>query len=363
MMYTLQDLFFSASLAVYVAASMIFAAVRWGHKCEPYARHMDYYYPAWKVLVGCYLANLLMLPAFFLPQDADAVLQLRLLFILASPFFCSILLFSYFGKILGNPRWRQPVFFLAIPFAIMAISATVLALVPGTQLQGTFCRVYFAIGGTLALIFLGSFFFALRMLIRELRRSLEQEYSNPNDFPRRFASGMVWVPLVHLLVSWIAAYIGTQPALSAGLLALSVLSVFLLIGVLSPHRALQVEQLEKELAHRSAPAAKETGVLPEARKDEIECAIRRFVEEGRAYLDQGLTVTRISESVGVNRTYVSIVLSERFGGFFDYIKRCRIAHAARLKNEHPDISESELIDNSGFSRSTYYKIRRQLKEL
>ena len=51
MRFTSQDLLLSTSLAVYMATSLIFAAVRWGHKCEPFARHADYYYPAWKALV------------------------------------------------------------------------------------------------------------------------------------------------------------------------------------------------------------------------------------------------------------------------------------------------------------------------
>ena len=85
--YSLQDLLFSVSLAAYVVTSVIVAAVRWGHKCPAFASHADYYYPAWKVIVGCYFANLLMAPAIFLPHEADAILQLRMLLILASPFF------------------------------------------------------------------------------------------------------------------------------------------------------------------------------------------------------------------------------------------------------------------------------------
>lgn len=54
------------------------------------------------------------------------------------------------------------------------------------------------------------------------------------------------------------------------------------------------------------------------------------------------------------------MLSERLGGFFVYVNRCRLAHAARLQKERPDISVSELIDASGFSRTTYYKVRREL---
>lgn len=104
-------------------------------------------------MVFCYLANLFMLPALFMPTDADALLQLRLLLILASPFFCAVLMFSYFGKVLKITAWRRPVYILAVPFGLMALTATVLALVPGQQMTPEFCRWFFSLGGILGAFF------------------------------------------------------------------------------------------------------------------------------------------------------------------------------------------------------------------
>ena len=296
-MYTLQQLLFSASLAVYVATSIFFAAVRWGHKCEPYAKHMDYYYPAWRVLVACYLSNIIMAPAIFLPASEDAILQLRMLLILASPFFCSVLLFSYFGKIQKNERWRRPIYILSIPFAVVAVIATVLVFVPGTQLQGVFCKAFFAVGGTLGLVYLLCFIMALRMIVQELRRSMEEEYSNPNDFPQRFASGIMWIPLVHLAVSWITTYIGTPVAMSIGLLALSGISIALLIGVLSPHRAIEVDQLEKMLEPSETPSPEITSeAVPEAGISGPAPYAHRSGSQGR--IQQNLCVCRAQGKVG-----------------------------------------------------------------
>ena len=101
--------------------------------------------------------------------------------------------------------------------------------------------------------------------------------------------------------------------------------------------------------------------MSEKRKDEIVAAIRKFVEGQQGYLDQHLTLTSLSRSIRYNRTYVSAVLTDRLGGFFVYVNRCRLAHAARLQVERPDISVSELIDASGFSRTTNYKVRKQLE--
>lgn len=352
-LYTHQDLLFSVSLAAYVVTSVFFAAVRWGHMCQPYDQHPDYYYPARKVLVGCYLSNLLMAPAIFLPHEADAFLQLRMLCLLASPFFCAMLMFSYFGKMLGSSNWRWPIYSLLAPFTVVALTATVLVFVPGTQLEGRFCSIFFAAGGLLALVFLGCFFLALRMVILELYRAARDEFSNPNDFPHRYASGAVWICIAHLLVSWTATLIGTPLSMSIGFVAMSGLSMGLLISILPTHRTLAVEQLEKSAAPEPVSAAKE---------EEIVRAIREFVEQEQGYLDEHLTLTTLAQRIGYNRTYVSAALTEHLGGFFVYVNRCRLSHAARLRVENPGISVSELIDASGFSRTTYYKVKKELEQ-
>ncbi len=66
-MYSFQEMLFSAAVAMYIAVSVCIGAIRWGHKCEPYARHADYYYPAWKAVVFCYMSDLLLVPIVFMP--------------------------------------------------------------------------------------------------------------------------------------------------------------------------------------------------------------------------------------------------------------------------------------------------------
>ena len=377
MTFTLQETLFSAALAVYMTASVFVAAVRWGHRCKPYAQHMDYYYPAWRVVIFCFLSNLVMAPAIFMPADGDAVLQLRFLLILASPFFCAVLMFSYFGKVLHVGKWRKPVNTLAFPFCIMALTATTLVLIPGQQMDPFFCKFFFSAGGILALAFIACFVTALIMVARELRRFSEDNYSNPDDFPGKYASRILWLPIMHVLVSWTAAFIGTPAALSVGLIILSVFSLVLLIGILSPHRALDVKKLETgdipadckaESAHEDDATEEEEAedsepVIPQERQQEILSAIRQYVEQDKAYLDSHLTLNEMSRHIGINSKYVSLVLKNHLGGFFSYINRCRYAHVAKLKVEQPNTPIGELIDVSGFgSRSTYYTIRNRLKD-
>lgn len=375
MMYSFDDTMFSAAVAVYIAVSVCIGAIRWGHKCEPYARHADYYYPAWKAVVFCYMSDLLLVPIVFMPTDTDAILYLRMLLILASPFFCAVLIFSYFGRVLKVRWWRNPVYALYIPFTLMTVTALVLTLIPGTQLQGDFCLWFFSISGFLALVYLACFVLAVTMVARAMRRFQEENYSNPEDFPRNFAKGIIWVPIMHLIASWTGTFIGTRTSLSITMLILSVLGLIFIIGALGPHRTMDVERLESgELQIEAVPDLPEPQIsepkpesvveetLSQDRKDDIAAIIRRHVEQEQAYLDSHLTLASLSRTCGVNRTYLSQVINERMGGFYVYINRCRLAHVARLKVQHPEASIEEIVTASGFgSRQSYYNVRRQLE--
>ena len=375
MMYSFQEMLFSAAVAMYIAVSMCIGAIRWGHKCEPYARYADYYYPAWKAVVFCYMSDLLLVPIVFMPTDTDAVLYLRMLLILASPFFCAVLIFSYFGRVLKVGWWRNPVYALYIPFTLMTVTALVLTLIPGPQLKGDFCLWFFCISGFLALVYLACFVLAVTMVARAMRRFQEENYSNPDDFPRNFAKGIIWVPIMHLIASWTGTFIGTRTSLSITMLILSVLGLIFIIGALRPHRTMDVERLESgellideipELPEPQLPEPEHEPIVEEAlsqhRIDEITEIIRRCVEDEQAYLDSHLTLTSLSRTCGVNRTYLSQVMSERMGGFYVYVNRCRLAHVARLKVQQPDASIEEIVIASGFgSRQSYYNVRRQLE--
>jgi len=380
MMYSFQDLLLSAAATVNVVVSIMVAAVRWGHRCEPYAKHMDYYYPAWKAIIACFLTNIILSTVIFMPNDEDAILQLRMMFIMGSPFFCATLMFVYFGKSLKTTKWHRPIFIMALIFAILMGTSTTLAIIPGNQIvyRSVFCKWLFSITGIMALLFMACFAQALRMIIRALRRFSESNYSNPDDFPHQYASEVIWIPVLNISASWCASFIGTQTALSIGLIIISVLNTIFLIGALSPHRSLDVSRLEQENEKESEPkpcaeepkpalepatSQSNEESISQERKEEIARTIRHFVEDEQAYLDNHLTLASLSRICGINRTYVSQVISERMGGFYTYVNRCRLAHAAQFKVKNPNASVEEIASASGFgTRQTYYNILHQLEK-
>ena len=360
MTYSLQELLLSLSLAAYLTTCVVVAAVRWGHKCNPYARHMDYYFPAWRTLVFCALSNLSLCPVLLMPGDTDALLQLRLVLLMASPFLCSVLIFSYFGRVLKLTWWRKPTLLMSVSYAWVSAVALAVTLIPGTQMEGLFRSWFFIIAGALSALYLLGLVFALNMMLQPLSRFSEENFSNPDDFPQQYAKSLIYLPFLHLLMSWSATFNGRLPVMSFALGILTILSVVILLGSLSPHRALEVERLEAEVEAQQKDREEETELLSPERKEEILRVIRLRVEDEQAYLDNHLTLSKLTQLCGFNRTYVSGVLNESLGGFFFYVNRCRLQHADTYKAEHPDADMDEVALLSGFnSRQSYYNARKK----
>ena len=370
MMYTSQELLFSMVLAAYMAVCFVVAVVRWSHKCEPYAKHMDYYYPAWKSVIICFLSNNILIPTLINPTDPDSLLLLRVMLILGSPFYCAALTFTYFGKVLKVHWWRTPIYVLSVPFWLMLLFMFTMAVIPGVQVHGGLAKWLSIVSGIMGLVFLSAFLTALWMIVKAIRKFSAANYSNPEDFPYRYAARIIWIPIFHIGFCWVCTIIGTLTALTVVLSVLSVLSIILLVGILSPHRAMDVERLETGDAptHTEITPADETDadasqeVLSPERKEEILRSIRRYVEEDMAYLDSHLTLASLSRSCGVNRSYVSQVINEQLGGFFSYVNSCRMAYAEAFRKQNPNASIEEMAMASGFgSRQSYYNVRRHSK--
>ena len=369
MLYTQEDLVFSAALAVYIGISIMTSVVRWGHRCEPFARHMDFYHPAWRTVVFCFLTNILMIPVVFMPQEADAVLALRVMLMLSSPYFCAMLLFTHFGRMVNLGHWKVSLYMLSLPFVLLVGAALWVALKPGTQLEGAWARQLGALSGTMARLFV------LVLIGRARKRFSEKNFSSKEDFPKSIVLQAAILSAFHVFVSWSMSFSGNKCFLAIGFLILSALNIVFLLVSMQPHRTFDVRRMEeesrvKELVEEEVANNWEDPVeeidaqsLSDTRKEELIRIIRHAVEEEMAYLDNHLTLVSLSRICGINRSYLSAVLSENMGGFFNYVNRCRLDYAAKYKAENPAASVEDIATASGFgSRQSFYNARKQLEK-
>ena len=354
MNYSSPELLLSLSLTVYLTICAVMAVMRPGQERS---------LPGWRALVFCSLSYLLLVPVLFKPSDPDAVLQLRLMLLMASPYFCAVLIFSYFGRILKANWWYRPTLLMSVSYALMCLTAFVTTLLPGEQMQGLFRIVYFLVAAILTAGYLIALVFTLITIIYPLSRFTEKNFSNPDDVPDRYAKSLIYFPVLHLIMSWSVTFNGSYPVMAVGLLVLSVLLAIILRGAISPLRSVEVERLEEELNAGQAVSTQEESDLPQERRAEILALIRKEVEEEQAYLDNHFTLGKLSQACGCNRTYVSAILNEEYGGFFHYVNRCRLSHADAYRTAHPQADVDEVALEAGFNnRQSYYNARKRVKE-
>ena len=92
-------------------------------------------------------------------------------------------------------------------------------------------------------------------------------------------------------------------------------------------------------------------------EDKLHDSVLYQLEVKKVYLLPDLSLTKLSQIVGTNTTYLSKVVNHRFGSNFRMLlNRYRVAYAIKLMCESADGYEMEnIIRQSGFiSRSVFY---------
>lgn len=85
--------------------------------------------------------------------------------------------------------------------------------------------------------------------------------------------------------------------------------------------------------------------------------IDHLVEEEELFLNPGLTIQDVANSLRVNRTYISNIINRQKGvNFYQYINTYRINYAIELmRKNNAEKSLASIADESGFkSKSTFY---------
>lgn len=85
--------------------------------------------------------------------------------------------------------------------------------------------------------------------------------------------------------------------------------------------------------------------------------ITRQMEEGRIFLNKGLSKDDLARAVHSNSRYISDCINRKAGcSYIDYVNDYRIRYAQQLLYENPDMRLSEISDESGFSSEvTFYR--------
>lgn len=402
-MFSQTELIYSIACTVYVTTCLMFAAVRWFHVCPDTKKQKDYYYPARRVVTLFYLTGIVLVPYILAPQSSEAWLLAKGYLPLANFYFCAVLLFTYFGKMKRWRRWQMSGWVATVLTMSSVAMLLGIALWPGYHLteatEQTLTMMVIAVGLLMTLYCA----LAIWQVVQWIREFNNDNYSNPDDFPKGFAQCVLFVPVIEAVLIWPMIILDSPTYVALAFLLLSVFNVAFLISILSSKREddplsrmLEHAEPEEETAENEEPTDEDTEKCPpqpatavseklpdvsaDSRSDngttkqrrkpkEIPEQTRRKIIEGieqalikqQFFLNPHLTLNDVAEVCGYGQTYVSKVFKEKYGGFYDHINMLRFRYADDYMHQHPDITKEEAIIKAGFAdRTAYYRFKKHL---
>lgn len=375
--FTPDELFSVAACFVFIFGSLFCSVTRWGHMCRPYDRRADYFYPSRRMVTLTYLTALCLLPYVFHWRSPDTWLFVRVFFLFYMPVFASMIFRNYFFS--GRQwRWLRLVLGAFFP-GLFLLVLFVFACKGGDSLTHWQEGLVVPITETVCVLLAGYLVYTTFWLMRRIHYYLHGEYSNDEDFPIRFAKGVVFIPLLMLLITWGVYLADNRWLLGCFYLLVTVVAFGILLVILHPQRtgARLVEQemelvtdrviqenetmVSDKMKEAMAEPSRDSGSASSDVLDRLERELRVLVEEGELFLNPNLTMTELAVQLKTNRSYLSQVFRNRFHrSFYGYINRLRIRYAIRYAREHPEATRRDIASMSGFgSVRTMNRVREE----
>lgn len=380
-MFSQTELIYSIACTAYVVTCLMFAAVRWFHVCPGAKENKSYYHPDRKLLTLFYVVPIILLPYILNPASHASWLLVKGYYPLTHFFYCAVLLFNYFGKVRQWRRWLSSGIAASVLVSIAAALLLAVSLMPECKIneawEHTLNSIIIAIG-LLMTIYCGVAIWQVWQWIHEYSTD---NFSNIDDFPLPYARGVIVIPIIHALLIWPMVLLDSPKWLAIMQLLLAVFNIFFLISALpSKRKGNPLEQMiednreadNEEVLEQTLPTEEHPEIIeqrpkerqvdiPEQTRQKIADGIEKALVRQRLYLNPNLRLKEVVEVCGYSQAYVSRVLREQYGGFFDYVNILRCRHVDEYIARHPEVTKEEAIIKSGFKdRQNYYRIKKHL---
>lgn len=380
-MFSQTELIYSIACTAYVVTCLMFAAVRWFHVCPGAKENKSYYHPDRKLLTLFYAVPIILLPYVLNPASHASWLLVKGYYPLTHFFYCAVLLFNYFGKVRQWRRWLSSGIAASVLVSIAAALLLAVSLMPECKIneawEHTLNSIIIAVG-LLMTIYCGVAVWQVWQWIHEYSTD---NFSNIDDFPLPYARGVIVIPIIHALLIWPMVLLDSPKWLATMQLLLAVFNIFFLITALpSKRKGNPLEQMiednreadNEEVLEQTLPTEEHPEIIeqrpkerqmdiPEQTRQKIADGIEKALVRQRLYLNPNLRLKEVVDVCGYSQAYVSRVLREQYGGFFDYVNILRCRHVDEYIARHPEVTKEEAIIKSGFKdRQNYYRIKKHL---
>ena len=322
---------------------------------EAYRNNFNELYPAQRSVANFYLLQLVEVPYLLMVGRPEALFYANGTAMLVFTSYILVMVRAYF--FLKTPRPGQMLLFMLPVWGCwIALLLPLFGMVEFSPMYQ-----YIMIGVVLA------FFMMYMVLLNRLRVQLvnhiravdEDEYSNEDDFPVKFARSIRWLPLTLCLILLINFLFNDMIVKMVRDIIFTVINVWFAIYTLNPHR--KTTQLSEQ------PEEKETGLkqhrLSEEQRKNLETKMLDLVKGEKLYLEDHFTMSELVKRMNTNKAYLSevIALSE-YGSFYQLINTLRIEHACWMLGEDPTLKMEQVALASGFSSgSAFSQVFKRIK--
>ena len=333
---------------LYLTTCWMFAAVRWFHTCNEPKERRRYIWPDRKMQVLCYLCSIVLVPYAINPTNEAAWLLMKSYYPATYYFYTGLLMLCYAGTIKQWSRWKSISWFAASIVIATMLLPVLNAWAPFDFLSAKGMQFWHYVITVESLLMMAFCCLAMWQVWQWIRESYDANYSNPDDFPVRYASIVLVYPLILTPLLWPAYILDSRQVMAVLHILLSVFNVVLLITVMPAWRR---KFIMPSTADDNDPGDEEAdqNARIEELVEQTAHEIMDYVEGQCAYLDPHLKVDDVVDHCQMGRTYVSMTFQRRFGSFASYVNGLRLAYYEQYVADHPDETKESSAFASGFS--------------
>lgn len=347
--------YYGLAAMLYLTTCWMFAIVRWFHTCNEPKERQRYIWPDRKMQVLCYLCSIVLVPYVINPTDEAAWLLMKSYYPATYYFYTGLLLLCYAATIKQWTRWKGISWFAASIVIATMLPPVLNAWAPFDFLSAEGMQFWHDVITVESLLMMAFCCLAIWQVWQWIRESYDANYSNPDDFPVRYASIVLVYPFILTPLLWPAYILDSRQVMAVLHILLSVFNIVLLITVMPAWRR---KFIMPSTADDNDPGDEEANqdVHIDGLIDQTALEIRDYVEGQRAYLDPHLKVDDVVDHCQLGRTYVSMTFQRRFGSFASYVNGQRLAYYEQYIADHPNETKESAALASGFSSyNAYYR--------
>ena len=321
MTFPTPEIYYYTACLLFIFSGVLCGAVRWFHLCRPYDKEADYFYPARRQVTFFYIFLLLLVPYLLHQQAPDTWLFTRIFGILYYPVCFTMLYRCYFSDEDKHKHLRHNGIIAIAPFLLL-LPLCGFAFAGGNRLAD-YRYIIMGTAGCVSVLVSFRLFSTILWLKKRIDDYHNNTYSNSDDFPYKFASRVMFIPAVWVLLTW-GVFLSDSREVKMWIdILLTIAQTLMLIAILHPQRnervqnmeqtaIAEIEEADEEAAKKNIQVSKEENSPMSDTTDETDYAsalekeltkrIERLFKEDRIYLNPNLTIRDVANLSGSNRS-------------------------------------------------------------